>query len=75
MYGYKTELEIEIIQEKNAIKDLYDRLRIEGLKDMFTIYTQIAAHQQSIAAKRQRIENIGKSIYMNSQAIPKIVNI
>jgi hypothetical protein len=75
MYGYKTELEIEIIQEKNAIKDLYDRLRIEGLKDLVNIYSQIAAHQQSIAAKRQRIENIGKSMYMNSQAIPKIVNI
>lgn len=73
MCGYSQQIENEIQVEQDAINELYSRLKSEGMKDLENIYSQIAAKQQSIQAKRQRLENIGQTFYRSTYSVPKNV--
>lgn len=73
MSGYNEEIENEIQEEQKAINELYEKLGSEGTKDLERIYSQIAAKQQSIRAKKQRMKGIGQSFYRPSYSVPKNV--
>jgi len=61
MCGYSEQIQAEITKKEKLIDQLYDRLKSEGTKNLIEIYREIAAHQQSIRAKKQMLENNGPS--------------
>lgn len=75
MSDYTKQIEQEIEQEKKAISALYERIEKEGTKNIIEIYSLIASHQQSIEAKKQRLENIGYSYLSNPYPLPNNVKI
>lgn len=62
MSGYKRSIKVEIYIMKSKIEDLYNLLKTDtGKKSIEDIYSQIASLQQGIRAKKQRLNNVGKS--------------
>ena len=73
MSDYTKQIQQEIEKEKKAIATLYEWIEKEGTKNIIEIYSLISSHQQSIEAKKQRLDNIGYSYLSNVYKLPKNV--